>query len=69
MFPPKKGNPKPTPAGPGGKFDPNDSPGKDENGDGIYGRPVKRSTNPDAKAGKAAPKGSQALAGLKKAKP
>lgn len=37
----KKGSPKPTPAGPGGKFDPNDSPGQDEDGDGIYGRPVK----------------------------
>lgn len=53
-----KGSPKPTPspAGPGGVFDPNDSPGKDENGDGIFGKPVKSS-------------GKHAFAGLKAAKP
>lgn len=60
MFPSKKGSPKPTPAGSGGKFDPNDSPGQDENGDGIFGKPVKRSTKP---------KGNPALSGLKNAKP
>lgn len=56
-----KGSPKPTPAGPGGKFDPDDSPGKDENGDGIFGKPVKSAKN--VKVGKAA------LNGLKAAKP
>lgn len=62
-----KGTPKPSPspAGPGGQFDPSDSPGADENGDGIYGRPVKHSPI-KAHAGKA---GSKALAGLKAAKP
>lgn len=54
-----KGSPKPTPAGPSGKFDPNDSPGKDENMDGVYGKPVKS----------VKPAGKSALAGLKAAKP
>lgn len=60
-----KGSPKPTPspAGPGGQFDPFDSPGKDENGDGIYGKPVKSAKNPKSK-----PKGNPALNGLKNLK-
>lgn len=53
-----KGTPKPTPAGPGGQFDPDDSPGMDENGDGVYGKPVKRSPNPKL-----------AMSGLKAAAP
>lgn len=62
-----KGTPKPTPspAGPGGQFDPSDSPGQDENGDGIFGRPVQADK---VKAHGAKP-GKHALAGLKAAKP
>lgn len=56
MFP-KKGSPKPTPAGPGG-FDPADPPGRDDNHDGIFGKPVKAPKNG----------GSSALKGLKAVK-
>lgn len=51
----RKGSPKPAPAGPGGQFDPDDSPGQDENGDGVFGKPVKSVKSP----------GKAALAGLK----
>lgn len=57
-----KGLPKPAPAGPGGKFDANDSPGKDENGDGVFGKPVKSAKH-------AKPAAKAAFAGLKAAKP
>lgn len=58
---PKKGSPKPTPAGPGGKFDAADSPGRDDNGDGVYGKPVKAPKN-------GAKMGGNALKGLKAVK-
>lgn len=61
-----KGSPKPAPAGPGGKFDSSDSPGQDENGDGIFGRPEK--SQKKVKGG-AKPTDKAAFAGLKAAKP
>lgn len=58
-----KGTPKPTPspAGPGGTFDPNDNAGADDNGDGVFGRPLKSK--------KPSNQGKHAFAGLKAAKP
>lgn len=61
-----KGTPKPTPspAGPGGTFDPLDNAGADDNGDGIFGKPL--ASKNKAHGGKTS---KHAFAGLKAAKP